>query len=80
MHYVTTPTDNYYFFDCLDGIIGDQYLTPTVLNVLINGKYEPMPEKEIIKHARNFEADLYRYNKDENGNYINEVCLYDTGF
>ena len=67
----------YYFFDCLDGVLSDRYLTARELAQLITGKREPMPEKDIIKTAANYEATLYRYILDANGNPQNEKCLYD---
>lgn len=68
----------YYYFDCLDGILGEQYLTAGELaSLLIGSDKETITEKEIIRHARNYEATLYRYEKDSEGNYIKEVCLYD---
>ena len=68
----------YYYFDCLDGILGEQYLTAGELtSLLIGSDKETITEKEIIRHARNYEDTLYRYEKDSEGNYIKEVCLYD---
>ena len=67
----------YYFFDCLDGVLSDRYLTARELAQLMTGASEPMSEKEIIKTAANYEATLYRYTMDKNNNPQNEKCLYD---
>ena len=78
MHYVTTGQNYYYLFDCLDGVIGAQYYTPAEINKLIYGNEEPLPENKIIQVAKDYEATLYRYAKDENGNYTAETMLYDA--
>lgn len=70
----------YYFFDCLDGVLSDRYLTARELAQLFTGGADPMPEKDIIRTAANYEATLYRYQFDENDNPINEVILYDCAF
>ena len=70
----------FYLFDCLDGLIGDSYLTASDINRLITGAADPMPEKEIIKAAANYEATLYRYERTESGEMINETILYDCAF
>lgn len=67
----------YYFFDCLDGALADRYLTARELSQLVKGAPDPMSEKEIKSIARNYEATLYRYTMDENGNPQNEQCIYD---
>lgn len=67
----------YYFFDCLDGNLSDKYFTACELNKLLNGKEEPMTEAEIKRTAANYEATLYRYTLDKDGQPTNEVCLYD---
>lgn len=70
----------YYFFDCLDGVLSDRYLTARELAQLLTGAADPMPEKDIIRTAANYEATLYRYTMDDNGNPINEKILYDCFF
>lgn len=71
----------YYYFDCLDGVIGEQYFTAGELtSLLIGSDRETLSEKEIIRHARNYEATLYRYEKDTEGNYIHKTCLYDCEY
>ncbi len=72
------PKEFYYYFDCLDGLIGDSYLTASEINKLITGAADPMSEKDIIKTAANYEATLYRYEKAKGGGMVNEVCLYDS--
>ena len=67
----------YYFFDCLDGVLSDRYLTAQELAQLMTGASDPMPEKDIIRTAANYEATLYRYTFDSAGNPQNEKCLYD---
>ena len=68
----------YYYFDCLDGVIGEQYLTAEELTALLIGSdKDTLTEKQIKAHALNYEATLYRYEKDGDGNYINGVCIYD---
>ena len=71
-------TEFYYYFDISDGIIGEKYLTPSDINELLNGKREPLTEADIIKTARNLEADLYRFEKSSEGNYTAQTLLYDT--
>lgn len=73
-------TEYYYFFDCMDGVLGEKYLTPSDVAELQTGKREALTETELKKIAHNYEATLYRYEKDSNGNYINETCLYDCGY
>lgn len=70
-------TEYYYFFDCLDGILGEKYLTPSDVAELQTGKREALPETELKKIARNYEATLYRYEKSEDGSYTNGACIYD---
>ena len=74
------PKEYYYYFDCLDGLIGDSYLTASEINKLITGAADPMSEKDIIKTAANYEATLYRYEKANGGGMVNEIILYDVGF
>lgn len=70
-------TKYYYFYECLDGQLGEKYLTPPDVAEIIKGKREELTEGELKAIARNYEATLYRYEKDSEGNYTNEVCLYD---
>lgn len=66
-----------YYFDCLDGVIGEQYFTASEINKLMTGKAEPMRERSIIRTAANYEAELIRYEVNEAGEPINPVELYD---
>ena len=70
-------TTYYYYFDCLDGVLSDRYLTAQELAQILKGEEKPLCEKEIKSIAANYEATLYRYTMDPNGNPQNEVCLYD---
>lgn len=63
----------YYYFDCLDADIGDRYFTAEELKQITGAE----TEKGFIHEAVNYEAALFRYNRDPAGNYINETCLYD---
>lgn len=69
-----------YFFDCLDAALCDKYLTLAELAAIIGKEPASITERDLIKHAANYEATLYRYEKDQNGNPINETVLYDTEF
>ena len=77
MHYVMTGTNSYYYFDCLDGELGETYLTPSEINKLLYNVTEDLPESTIIRIAKEYEATLLRYEKTEAGDYINETLLYD---
>lgn len=77
MHYVTTGTNFYYYFDCLDGELGERYLTSSEVNKLVYNVNEDLPESNIIRIAKEYEATLYRYEKTEEGDYTNETLLYD---
>lgn len=66
----------YYFFDTPDAIIGEHYFTNADLYALIYGKAGELSEKQIINFASMHEASCYRYEQDEQGNYINERMIY----
>lgn len=66
-----------YFFDCLDGILSEKYWSAAELNKAMTGAADPMPERDIIKIARNYEATLYRYEMSKDNKPINEAILYD---
>lgn len=51
---------NYYYFDCLDGMLSDRPLTVAEISRLETGKAEPMTVKQIRSLAANYEAELYR--------------------
>lgn len=66
-----------YFFDCLDGILSEKYWSAAELNKAMTGAADPMPERDIIKVAGNYEATLYRYEMSKDNKPINEAILYD---
>lgn len=66
-----------YFFDCLEPVLADRYMTACEVNELLNGIYAPIEEREIIRAAANYEATLYRYERTPAGDRINKTCLYD---
>jgi hypothetical protein len=51
----------YYFFECLDGVIGDRLITLEELRECLTTDPTPLTEKDAISIAKNYEADLYRY-------------------
>lgn len=51
----------YYYFDCLDGLLGEKFLTPAEVSEILTGKPEPLTEKELIRIAADYEATLYRH-------------------
>lgn len=67
----------FYYLECPDAIMGGQYFTATDINRLTTGENCPMSEKDIIKTAVNYEAELTRYERDPAGQFINPVCLYE---
>ena len=69
-----------YFFDCLDAALCDKYLTLAELAPIIGKEPGDITERDLIKHAANYEATLYRYEKTASGYLQNEVVLYDTEF
>lgn len=79
-HYWSLQDSNakyYYYFECLDAIIGEHYYTAAEVNDLMTGSNYPMSEKDLIRTAANYEATLYRYEKDTAGQYVNSTCLYE---
>lgn len=56
----------YYYFDCMDAILGHKLLDPDDLRQLIYIKDSPYNESDIISIAIDYEADLYK-------------CLYKDG-
>lgn len=77
MHYVTTGNDYYYYFDCMDGELSERYFTPEELSKTLYKNDEALTESQIIRIAKEYEATLYRYEKTQEGDYINETLLYD---
>lgn len=52
---------DYYYFDCLDGIIGDRLLTPQEISARLYGEVRELSEADIKGIAADYEAELYRY-------------------
>lgn len=68
-----------YYFESPDAIIGGRYMNAREVTDIINGVLAPtMTEKEIIRAAANYEADLYRAELSESGEAIKETCIYST--
>lgn len=68
-----------YYFESPDAIIGGRYMNAREVTDIINGVLAPtMTEKEIIRAAANYEADLYRAELSESGKAIKETCIYST--
>ena len=70
--------DTVYYFDCLDGSIGERYLS---LEELKDGYYgagypHDLTEKDARAIARNLEAALYRCTVD-GGEVTESTCIYD---
>ena len=65
----------YYYFDCLDGGIGEKYWTAEELAAAMH-KEKPLSERQIKSLALNYEALLMRY-KYKNGEEVEEKKLYD---
>lgn len=65
----------YYYFDCLDGLLGDKYWTAAELAER-DRKNKPYTERKIKEIAMNYEALLMRY-KYKNGEEVEEKKLYD---
>ena len=70
----------YYFFDCLDGCLGERYLTPGDVHRIQYGTPGTMTERELIRTAANYEATLYRYKRTDAGEFTEETILYDIEF
>lgn len=69
---------DYYFFDCLDGNIGDKLLTLKELKEIMTNEDVEFTEKKAIQIARDYEATLYKYTFNEDGEQINRVMLYES--
>lgn len=72
-------TGVFYYFDCLDGDIGDKLLTAPEVSQIIYGRPADLTEAELISLAADYEATLYRqeYKDDE---LTGEKVLYDCYF
>lgn len=67
----------YYLLDCLDGDIGGQYLTAQEIHEKMDGKSENYTDKELIRIASNYEADLYKV-EIKHDIIINKTLLYEA--
>ena len=67
----------YYFFDCMDGIIGDWPYKPEELRKSLTGDNGTYTEAELKRIAADYEADLYRQEYD-GGKLIRETRLYNA--
>lgn len=66
----------YYYFECLDGLLGERPLLPADVSQIIEGRREDLTEKELIAIAANYEATLYRQEYTA-GDLTAENMLYD---
>lgn len=66
-----------YYFDCLDGTVGERYWSLEELGALTNPQ-EPatFTERAARRMAHNLEAELYRC-KVVGGEVVDSVCIYD---
>ena len=69
----------FYYFDCMDGNLGEKQLTPAEISEIETGSRADLAERDIIRIAANYEATLYRQEYD-NGELIKESVLYDAAF
>lgn len=69
----------YYYFDCMDGLIGDKLLTAVEVSEILHGRAEDLTEKQLIQIAANYEATLYRQEYTA-GELTAEATLYDCGY
>lgn len=76
---ITPANGIYYYFDCLDGLLGDKLLTPPEVAEILHGRPADLTEKDLIKVAANYEATLYRQ-EYKDGELINDKLLYDCFF
>ena len=51
----------YYYFDCLDGTIGSELLTPQEISKRLYGEDRQLTEADIKRIAADYEAELHRY-------------------
>ena len=51
----------YYYFDCLDGIIGEELITAEELSKRLYGRDKSLTEAQIKHIAADYEAELHRY-------------------
>lgn len=68
----------YYFFDCKEPSLNGHFFSIGELHFFLGKPAgDPIREPELVKIAKAFEASLYRYEKNQAGQYVNKVCLYD---
>lgn len=67
-----------YYFDCLDGQVGERYMTLDELRETYHGANDSrqLTESDAVSIARNLEATLYRCTV-EAGEVVDSVTLYD---
>jgi len=65
----------YYYFDTPDAILGDHYYSIGELETFTGS--DSIEETDIIRLAKNYEASLSRYTKDQDGNYNLDAVLYE---
>ena len=51
----------YYYFDCLDGTIGSELLTPQEISKRLYGEDRQLTEADIKRISADYEAELHRY-------------------
>ena len=67
----------YYFFDCMDGLIGDEPMKPEQVRKILTGEAGTYTEKELIRIAADHEATLYRQ-EYQGGDLIKETRIYNA--
>lgn len=55
------PNGTYYYFDCMDGIIGEALLTPQEISKRLYGQDRGLTETDIKRISADYEAELHRY-------------------
>ena len=55
------PDGIYYYFDCMDGRIGEELITAEELSKRLYGKNRNLTEEQIKLIAADYEAELHRY-------------------
>lgn len=51
----------YYYFDCLDGTIGGELLTPAEISARLYGQDRGLTEPDLKRIAADYEAELHKY-------------------
>ena len=55
------PDGIYYYFDCMDGRIGEELITAEELSKRLYGENRNLTEAQIKYIAADYEAELHRY-------------------